>query len=232
MRDKVSGQIQTHLSRATLVLVACGTFAACAGHAYSSNTVFVIPPTALPAMARDPGEALLLHGTVDGRMLLYVEQSQGARLASFDVTDPVHIKGKGSVHLDAAGPFDFVAPLGDSAELIQFRLDQREAVLNLPGIKVPTLMMVQGLTAPDPVTGSLGFDTRQTSDALPDSSPHQTIDPLIMYHLHFAFDVKEIRGHLTRADTGTTFIATESGLYVARRPAVEWIHQTMVIPPN
>jgi hypothetical protein len=182
-------------------------------------------------LARDPGEALLLHGTVDGRVLLYVEQSQGARLASFDVTDPVHIKGNGSVQLDAGGPFDFVAPLGDSAELVQFRFDQREAVLNLPPIKVPTLMPILGLKMPDPITGNLGYGTRQRTDALLDS-PHESLDPLLSYHLNFAFDVKEIRAHLTRTDTGTSFILTENGLYVARRPAVEWLHQTTVISPN
>ncbi len=231
MRDQTSGRTQMRVSRATLVLVSFGTLASCAVDANSSDTVFVIPPAALPALARDPGEALLLHGTADGRMLLYVEQNQGARLASFDVTDPVHIKGNGSVQLDAGGPFDFVAPLGDSAELVQFRLDQREAVLNLPRIKVPTLMPLLGLTMPDPIAVNLGFGTRQRTDALPDS-PHETLDPLLSYHLNFAFDVKEIRASLTRTDTGTSFILTENGLYVARRPAVEWMHQSTVIPPN
>jgi hypothetical protein len=232
MRVTLSGQIQAYLRLTTVALVACGALAACAVDSDSSNDVFVIPPAQLPALARDPGEALLLHGTLDGRMLLYVEQNEGARLASFDVTDPARIKGKGSVQLDAAGPFDFVAPLGDSAEIIQFRLDQRQAVLNLPGIKVPTLMPVPALTMPDPAAGNQGFDTRQRTDARPDSSRFQAIEPLIKSHLNFAFNVKEIRANLTRAETGTTFIATESGLYVARRPAVEGIHQTMVIVPN
>jgi hypothetical protein len=231
MRKKVSARTQMRLGRAALALVACGIVAAGAVHANPSNTVFVDPPTELPALARDPGEALLLHETVDGRMLLYIEQNQGARLASFDVTDPVHIKGEGSVQLDAAEPFDFVAPLGNSAELIQYRLGHEEAVLSLPRTKAPKLMTVQGLTVPGAVTGNHGFDTRQTTEALPDS-PYQTIDPLLTYHLNRSFDVKQIRAHLTRADTGTTFMLTENGLYVIRRPAVEWIHQMMVIPPN
>ena len=37
---------------------------------------------------------------------------------------------------------------------------------------------------------------------------------------------------MTRTDTGTTFMLMEDGLYVTRRPAEEWIHQLMEIPPN
>jgi hypothetical protein len=77
---------------------------------------------------RQPGEAMFLHDTVDGRTLLNIEQNQGARLATFDVTDPVHIKGDGSVQLDASGPFDFISPLGNQAELVRFR-QRQDAVL-------------------------------------------------------------------------------------------------------
>ena len=42
----------------------------------------------------------------------------------------------------------------------------------------------------------------------------------------------QIRQEITKTDTGTTFVLAENGLYVIRRPAVEMVHQLMVIPPN
>jgi hypothetical protein len=84
-------------------------------HANPYSNIVVVPPTDLPELARQTGEAMLLRDTIDGRTILYVEQEQGARLAIFDVTDPGHIKGDGSVQLGADGPFDFVSPIGDKS---------------------------------------------------------------------------------------------------------------------
>ena len=36
------------------------------------------------------------------------------------------------------------------------------------------------------------------------------------------FDVKKVREEVTNAGTGTTFLLTENGLFLVRRPAVEW----------
>jgi hypothetical protein len=156
-----------------------GAVAAGAVRAKPSNTVFVVPPSDLAPLAREAGEAMLLHEAVDGRVFLYVEQNRGAQLASFDVTDPVHIKSRGSIQLNAAGPYDFVAPLGAHAELVRFRQGHQEAVLSLPRIKAPQLSTVKDLTVPYPITGGEGFVTK-TTGALPDS-PHETIDPLGCY---------------------------------------------------
>ena len=216
--------------RTARTLVACGAVAAAAVRANPSNTVFVVPPSDLAPLAQEAGEAMLLHEAVDGRVFLYIEQNRGTQLASFDVTDPVHIKSRGSIELNAAGPYDFVAPLGAHAELVRFRQDHQEAVLSLPRIKAPQLRTLKDLTVPYPITDSEGFVIK-TTDALPDS-PHETIDPLLTFHLNLTFDVKEVRANLTRADTGTTFVLTDNGLYVIRRPAVEWIHQMTVTPPN
>jgi hypothetical protein len=171
-------------------------------------------------LAREAGEAILLHEAIDGRVFLYVEQNRGVQLATFDVTDPAHIKSRGSIKLDAAGPYDFVAPLGAHAELVRFRQGYQEAVLSLPRIRTPQLRTVKDLTVPYPITGAGGFVTR-TTDVLP-NSPHETIDPLLTFHLNLTFDVKEVRAHVTNADTGTTFLLTEKGLFLIRRPAVEW----------
>src|ERR1700733_285380 len=101
--------VSKFVRRAAIALVGTGALAAPVAYTRISSNLIVVPPTDLPELARQTGEAMLLHDTIDGRTLLYIEQNQGARLAIFDVTDPVHIKGKGSVQLGgAAGPFDFV----------------------------------------------------------------------------------------------------------------------------
>jgi hypothetical protein len=234
MKENVREQLEVRFRRAAVALVAIAAVAAGTVHASPPNPVVVVPPTDLPAMARQTGDAMLLHETVDGRIMLYIEQNQGARLATFDVTDPLHIRGEGSVHLDASGPFDFVSPVGNRAELIRFRQGQEDAVLNLPRVGAPKLMAIPGLTLPRPISvaGNNPFTvTRPTMDA-PPAQDFGPIDTVLSYELNRMFDVKQVRAQMTRTDTGTTFMLTEDGLYVTRRPAVEWIHQLIEIPPN
>jgi hypothetical protein len=68
------------------------TAAAVASNRFSK--IVFVSPAELPELAQEPGQAMVLHATADGRTLLYVEQNHGARLAIFDVTDPVKIKQK------------------------------------------------------------------------------------------------------------------------------------------
>jgi hypothetical protein len=142
VKKYVCGQLSKYLRRAAIAIVAGGIVAKTV-YAGPSNNLIVVPPTHLPALARQSGEAMLLHETIGGTTLLYIEQNQGSRLAILDVTDPAHIKGEGSVPLSASGPFDFVAPLGSRAELIRFRQDQENALLDLHKVKTPTLQRVQ-----------------------------------------------------------------------------------------
>src|SRR5277367_4986053 len=65
------------------------------------SKLLLVSPVDLPELARQNGEAMLLHETGDGRTFLYVEQNHGARLAIFDVSDPSDIKQQGMVQLDA-----------------------------------------------------------------------------------------------------------------------------------
>jgi hypothetical protein len=188
--------MRERLRRAATAIVAGAIMMSATVHADPFKNSIVVPPADLPALARQSGEAMLLHETIDGRTLLYVEQQQGARLAVFDVTDPVHIKGENSVQLDAQGPFDFVVPLGDQAELVRFRQSHEEAVLSFPRIKDPSLKAVQGSA------------------------------------LHYAISGPENNVIAVKADTGTTFMLRENGLYVIRRPDLESIHQLMTISPN
>jgi hypothetical protein len=166
MKQIVRAQLQ-RLRRAAVAAFAIGTVAAGTVHASPSSTVVVVPPTDLPALARQTGEGMRLHETCDGRILLY-----------------------------------------------------EDAVLDLPGARDPRLLSVQELTSPSP-----------TMDA-PPAQDFGAIDTVLSYELSRMFDVKQVRAQMTRSDTGTAFMLTENGLYVVRRPAVEWIHQLMVIPSN
>jgi hypothetical protein len=195
-------RILKRIRRAAWAIVAGGIVAARTVHANPSNNVVLVPPTELPALARQSGEALFLHETIDGRTLLYIEQNQGARLAAFDVTDPAHIKGQGSVQLDASG---------DHAELVRFRRDRQNAVLDFPRVKAPNLRVVNGPTFQAAILPV------RTANA-------QEFNPV--------FDAKQVRDKVTNAGTGTTFILTEDGLYVIRRPAVESLRRVMMISPN
>jgi hypothetical protein len=212
------------LRRAAIGIVATGTVAATAAYARPSNNFILVPPTALPELARQEGEAMLLLDTIDGRTFLYIEQNQGARLAIFDVTDPRHVKAEGSVQLDVPGPFDFVSTLGSRAEVVQFRQGQGGAVLDLHKVSVPTLTKVQGLTLQGTtmalrddgftVTGQADSNSQSTRDL-------EVVDTASFGDLNHVFDVKEVREELTKRDTGTTFLLTRSGLYEIRRPVVE-----------
>jgi hypothetical protein len=183
MKENVRDQLQMRLRRAAVAVFAIGAVAAGTVHAGPSNTVVVVPPTDLPALARPTGEAMLFHETFDGRILPYIEQNQGARLATFDVTDPVHIKGEGSVHFDASGSFDFVSPLVNQAELVR-----------LPG--------------PISDAGTNAFTVTSPTIDAPPALYFGAIDTVLSYELNRLFDVKQVRAQMTRSDTGSTFKLT------------------------
>ena len=70
MKEKVRDQIQMRLRRAAVAVFAIGAVAVGTVHASPSNTVVVVPLTDLPALARQTGEATLLHETIDGRVFI------------------------------------------------------------------------------------------------------------------------------------------------------------------
>jgi hypothetical protein len=224
MTEDITSRSSNLLRRAVIAMVAMGAVAAPAAYATPSNNLILVPPTALPELARQAGEAMLLHDTVDGRTLLYIEQNQGSRLAIFDVTDPGHVKGEGSVQLDAPGPFDFVSTLGNRAEVVRFRQRQGSAVLDLHRVNAPTLTKVQGLTLQG-TTMALGDDgftvTSQGDSNARSIRDFQVVDTASLGDMNHVFDVKEVREELTKHDTGTTFLLTQGGLYEIRRPVVE-----------
>jgi len=224
MNEHVNSKLSKYLRRVAIAIVASGTVAAPAAYARPSNNPIVVPPTDLPELARQTGEAMLLHEAINGRTLLYIEQNQGARLAIFDVTDPGHVKGEGSVQLDAPGPYDFVSTLGNRAELVRFRHGQGDAVLDLHKVKAPSLKSVQGLTLQGPTMplGDDGFTVTSQADAAVQSTrDYQVVDTANSQELNRVFDVKRVREEIANGDTGTTFLLAEDGLYLIRRPVVE-----------
>lgn len=178
--------------------------------------IILASPQSLPELARQNGEAMLLHETGDGRTFLYVEQDRGARLAIFDVSDPSDIKAQGSIHLDASGPFDFVAASGDHAETVRFRESQSEAVLDFHKASAPAIKTRQALTLPTAAERADSVDD--------DERPNAYGAVAVVANLQQptrAFDVEGVRAQLTNKDTGTTFLMTADGLYVVRRTMLE-----------
>jgi len=233
MKEFAGDKISKRLRRAAMTLAASGLVTAAAVHANPSNNIVLVPPADLPVLARQSGEAMLLSDALDGRTFLYIEQDEGSRLAILDVTDPGHIKGAGSVQLDASGPFDFISPVGNQEELVRFRQSDEDAVLDLRK-KTPSLKAVQGLRLTGEVTllGNGGFTVRGHAPKLQKAWDYQVVDTANSQETKQVFDVQQVREELTRADTGTTFLLTEKGLYVIRRPAIETVHQVLAISSN
>jgi hypothetical protein len=189
-----------------------------------SNDLVVMEARDLPEQAQTPGNSLFLHSDNAGGTYLYVEQQQGARLSVFDVTDPAHIKLVVSTPLATQGAFDFVRPLGYSAELVYFRDSQKEAVLDLRKAKRPVLRMMSAMTdlGPAEPLGESGFlVTAQAHQYTPAvARDYQVIDVAGSIPTQLA-TVKDVKHRVTNDYTGTTFLLGKDGLTVIRQPIVE-----------
>jgi hypothetical protein len=231
MRANTYTKFSISFRRVGIAMVAVGIAAAPVVHAKpkpdamtgkQSDRIILVRPTDLPELARQDGQAMLVHETGDGRTLLYVEQSDGARLAVFDVTDPSHVKEEVSVQLGASGPFDFVCPLGDRAEVVRFRQGQGVAVLDLVKAKTPTIKVVQGLEL-QILKERLGDDGFISPNQPPVESARdfQVLETANRQEFNRVFKVTRVHEEITNHNTGTTFLLTTEGLYLIRRPAVE-----------
>jgi hypothetical protein len=222
MSKKATSRSSEVLRRAAIAIVATGAVAAPAAYCATRTNLIVVPPSNLPELARQPGDAMLLHDTIDGRTLLYIEQNHGAQLAIFDVSDPGRVKGEGSVTVDGPGPFDFVGSLGSRAEVVRFRQGLGTAVLDFRRVNGPTLRKIQGVTLNGRITGldSDGFTVTSETDSSP-TRDLQVVDAATLGDLTQVVDIKEVRAELTERDTGTTFLLTQRGLYEIRRPVAE-----------
>jgi hypothetical protein len=213
-----------HLALTAVVALTFTGYAQARNH-HSSDKIIVLGPGDLPELARVTGQAMMLHGTMDGRTLLYIEQNYGARLAIFDVTDPAHVKAEGSVQVDAPGSFDFVSSFGVDAVLVRFRNGQGEAILNLHKVKSPTLNTIHGLY----FQGSMEFlgddglivAHRPSMQSNPNDTDYQVVDISNPLHPNPVTDIKQVLEKITNYETGTTFLLTADGLCLIRRPAME-----------
>ncbi len=231
-QNRTTGKEKTlnkkRIIRIVRLTLAVAAALAMTGHAEARNRpskIIVVRPTELPELARVPGQAMVLHETGYGSTLLYVEQNDGARLAIFDVTDPANVRQESVARLDAPGSFDFVASLGDHAELIRFREGQGEAVLDLHNLKLPTIKKIPGLTFQGS-TQHLGNDgfmiSNQASVQLDAKAVDYQVVETVNSREHNRIDeVRQVRQEITNDETGTTFLLTADGLYLIRRPAME-----------
>jgi hypothetical protein len=190
-----------------------------------SNKIVLMTPADLPELARQPGEAMLLDQTRNGKTLLYIEQDHGARLAIFDVTDLANIKEEDSVELNTPGSFDFVFSLGNREELVRFRNGQGEAVLDLHTVDDPTIKMIKGLKFQGSIErlGDDGFMIANQASVRSNVHPvdYQVVATGNAYEPSRVYDVNYVRQEITNNETGTTYLVTADGLYLIRRPAVE-----------
>ena len=191
----------------------------------SSDKIIVVGPADLPELARVTGQAMMLHGTMDGRTLLYIEQNHGARLAVLDVTDPAHVKTEASARVNAPGSFDFVSSLGADTVLVRFRNGDGEAVLNLHKVRTPTLNMIQGLYFQESMEfwgdNALMVNRPPSLQSYIGDADYRVVDISDPLHPNPVTDIKQVLEKITNYDTGTTFLLTPDGLYLIRRPPVE-----------
>jgi hypothetical protein len=195
-----------------------------------SNDIIVLQPTDLPEQAQTPGNSFFLYSDNAGSTYLYIEQQQGARLTTFNVTDPSKIKFVSSTMLTSPAPFDFVRPVGGRAELIRFRDGKGVAVLDLHTAIKPTVKIISGLSesgSTEPL-GEQAFmlinEPYNYIRAIP--RDYQVIDISSPSDPLLVTTVKEVKHRVVNGDTGTTFLLGSSGLTVIRRLSVENDYKT------
>jgi hypothetical protein len=130
----------------TILLATAVTFGTMYAQASTlAKTNFIVQTLSTnPEFVRNASEDMLLHDGDDGSTYLYVEQKQGTVLTIFDVTNPEYMKLAKYVSTEARGSYDFVTPLGGSAELISFRDGSGTAVLDLRKAKTPRMTLIEG----------------------------------------------------------------------------------------
>jgi hypothetical protein len=220
--------IKSTLTLGLVVAAAVLTSTANAETHSTSKDLVVMETHDLPEQAQIPGNSLFLHSDNAGSTYLYIEQQQGARLSVFDVTNPARIKLVVSMPLAAEGAFDFVRPLGNNTELVYFRDNHREAVLDLRKSARPVFRVISMLTdfGPAEDLGESGLlVTSQAHPYVPAvAHDYQVIDISASAPTQLA-TVKDVKHRVTNDDTGTTFLLGNHGLTVVRRLSAEYDYQ-------
>jgi hypothetical protein len=209
------------------------SFAGSAQPQSQKDKILVVKPHDLPQVAQLSGNSFFLHATTNGGYYLYVEQQNGSQLTIFDVSDPEHIKVKSTEQLSAAGPYDFIRPLGESSELVRFRNGKDVAVLDLSKDDHPSLRDAAALKdSPKTVVldKSDSTDTAATyTDVRSVPKDYKVVDDTTSPGKpQLIATIKNVEHQLTNDSTGTTFLLGQNGLTVIRRTDVEQqykIHQ-------
>jgi hypothetical protein len=190
----------------------------------SPKTDFIVQALSTnPKFVGNTSEDLLLHDGDDGSTYLYVEQQQGSKLTIFDVTSPDHMKLVKSVPTETRGSYDFVTPLGGSAELISFRDGSGTAVLDLRNAKTPRVTLIEGpASLPTETLGTVGYlSLRQQAKP---TAPAQLRDVQLVetsQSPRLPTTVNGVTKETSRAQTGTIFLLGEREITVIRRKDAE-----------
>jgi hypothetical protein len=211
----------------TIVLVAAISFTTINAQASTrGNSNFIVQTLSTnPEFAKNRSQDLLLHAGTNGNTYLYVEQQQGTLLTVFDVTDPGHMKLIASVPTQARGSFDFVTPIGSSAELIMFRDGSGSAVLDLRKQKAPRVTMIEGATAaPTEMLGTSGYLSSTAAFAPLAREPRNVQLVETSYEPRLLTTISEVTHEVHRSETGTIFLINDGKVTVIRRLDAEREH--------
>jgi hypothetical protein len=207
----------TVLAAAVLASAAATTLPAAAAFLKPKLVVEDLPTR--PALASDTSQDLMLRADVNGSAYLYVEQQQGALLAVFDVTDPGHIKLAAVVPTEGHGAYDFVTPIGNTAELVAFRDGSGTAVVDLRKPKSPRLSVPTASTAGaiEPL-GSSGYLTSSIPQIEPISTQPRNVQLVeSSRHPRVLASLTSVTRQVERPETGTVFLLADGKVTVVRR---------------
>jgi hypothetical protein len=198
---------------------------------HRSRTLVVESPSVLPELAQKDGEALYLHSTSDGRMILYIEGIGGKNLSILDVTDPAKIRPIGRVDISGTGPFDFVQDVNGSAILIRYRNEFSFATLNVHKIARPVITPLPAVefshnTEVIDNTGLLASATDTESQPVVAPRDYEVVETTDPSHPVLVDTVSSVKQTLSNKYTGTQFLLSHEGVTVVRRPQIEQEYAT------
>ena len=195
------------------------------------QSIIIVSPSELPELAQEGGEAMLLHSTSDGRVILYVEGIGGKDLATLDVTNPAEIRPIARVAISTPGVFDFVRTVNDTSVLIRYRGEWNGyAVLDLRKVAYPTIAPLPTNTHyrnadSAEMIGQSDLLLRSAAYTTPQPEPmprdYAILDTANASHPVLLATVHGVKQQLFNGETGTLFLLSKSGITVVRRPAVE-----------
>ena len=212
-----------------IVLTAALAFGLPMANASTRNTktdIRIVPSSALPEMAQQASQDLLLHYGGTGIPYLYLEQNEGARLAVFDVSEPAHIRLAASVNSGVAKAYDFIQPVGSAFELIWFRDGSGGALLNLQKAKAPRIENLdRSAIQPIEMLGDSGYLAIALKTAvLPTDLQNQDVQVIDSATGSQLATVAGVTRTAELSDTGTVFLLGSHGLTVVRRLDAEQQH--------